>query len=644
VRRSALLVATVLVAAQMASAKSFLVKNANDSGSRSLRDAITKANIPSAPDYITFAPALSGKTITLVSALPALSDPDTYLDGDLDDDGRPDITIDGVSMDIAGGGDGLHMAGAWMIIDGLAIVRCPGNGIYVDGAPDCLIKGCHVGVSLAGTANLPNGNDQIQLRQADRAFVGSPLKRNIISAGNTTSAAGIIVRDTQRAVIGWNYIGLTRDGSGALGAALVGVSLYRDSRDCRDNTVRDCLFAGMTEGVHLWGAVANKVFGCTFGLAADGETLLAPDFTEGGVVLGRGSTDNLIGGDTVAERNVFTGARSRGVFVTGDGADRNRIQGNYFGTNAAGDAQRGLGVGVLVAWGAGAQTIGGATDAVGNYFTPRQGEFAVNLDWAGMNSTIRNNWFGDLPAATPRLVSTGGVGVHVGSTSARILENSFCDTVLGIWTSGAAATPDIYGNTFRRCGIAVAIGNDAHPRLGNLANASTTDDGGNIFRNSSGFDIQNETPNTIRAEGNDSGTTVKWNIDWRIWDQLDNAASGRVDFSPLAGGIIPSGRAGNVSALAITGAAAVPTAAGAEVLFTLSAPAEVTVEVLNMAGRPVAVLAQDRAADAGVQRLAWNGRSATGTVAPAGRYLIRVAARSAAGHQATALAPVRLGR
>jgi hypothetical protein len=197
---------------------------------------------------------------------------------------------------------------------------------------------------------------------------------------------------------------------------------------------------------------------------------------------------------------------------------------------------------------------------------------------------------------------------------------------------GGAA--DIYHNTFRACERGVYLSGTGVARLGNLRNASTADDGGNWFRANNTWFIDNQTAGRVLAEGNSFDTTSKTAIDAKIWD--------RVDFVPLQGGVTPTGQAEGV--LTVTSATAQPTAGGAEVSFALSAPAEVTVEVLNIAGRPVALLAQGRPSAAGVQRLAWNGQSLTGTAAPAGRYLARVTARDASGAQATALAPVSLGR
>jgi hypothetical protein len=160
-----------------------------------------------------------------------------------------------------------------------------------------------------------------------------------------------------------------------------------------------------------------------------------------------------------------------------------------------------------------------------------------------------------------------------------------------------------------------------------------------VFASSNTWHIRNETANAVKAEGNTFGTTVASEIDAKIWDQLDDGTYGRVDYDPLKGGIHPSGNP-QPAALSVAGAAALPTNCGAEVVFSLSAPAEVTVEVLNLAGRRVATVAHRTALAAGTQRLVWNGQSDAGTRAPAGRYLVRITARDAQGAQATALCGV----
>jgi len=97
--------------------------------------------------------------------------------------------------------------------------------------------------------------------------------------------------------------------------------------------------------------------------------------------------------------------------------------------------------------------------------------------------------------------------------------------------------------------------------------------------------------------------------------------------------------------LMITSALAASTAAGgASVSYTLSAAAEVNVEVLNIAGRKVATLANDQVASAGANTLTWSGRSNAGTLCPAGRYLVRIQAAADDGQRVETLAPLSLGR
>jgi hypothetical protein len=209
--------------------------------------------------------------------------------------------------------------------------------------------------------------------------------------------------------------------------------------------------------------------------------------------------------------------------------------------------------------------------------------------------------------------------------------------------SGASAdVVGIFGNTFRQCFSAADVTGGGIVRMGNLANTSTADDGGNHFRSSNAWYIRNERPARIRAEGNDFSTTVRADIDAKIIDKLDNPGYGRVDFIPLTGGVMPTGEAAPI--LAVTAATASATPAGAEVLFALSAPAEVTVTALNVAGRPVATLAVSRSMEAGVQHVLWSGRCDSGTPAPAGRYLLRITARAQDAQQAAALTSLRLSR
>jgi len=461
-----------------------------------------------------------------------------------------------------------------------------------------------------------------------------------------------------------NYIALKRSGMSAFpDAGLVGVRLAvvdaltpagateavreapKTPMTCLGNTIggsRPALrnvFGYMTTGVELAGAEHNFVLGNYFGLTRDGETDL-PE--KGGVVITDGSTDNVIGGTTPGARNVFCGGGG-GVFVVHAGTNSNRILGNYFGLNAAGTEQRPLEQGIQVDKDAGAQTIGGATAACGNYFATSSSnpEFGVYLASAGDGTLIRNNRFGVRPDGPN--ASLMDYAISVENVGASIQDNLIARAKTGIDVGGPSGEARVYNNTFRDCNKAVRVTKLATCLLGNLHNTSTSDDGGNTFRTSNVWHIDNRTGSRILAEGNSFDTTVQAEIDAKIYDKLDDATKGRVDFIPLAGGVTPTGSE-TEPALALSGVTAQPTARGAEVVFTLSAPAALTVQVLNIAGRPVAVVADNSPMQAGLQRLTWTGRTAQGTMAPAGPYLIRVDARNASGQQTIALATLHLAR
>ena len=101
---------------------------------------------------------------------------------------------------------------------------------------------------------------------------------------------------------------------------------------------------------------------------------------------------------------------------------------------------------------------------------------------------------------------------------------------------------------------------------------------------------------------------------------------------------------GGASGAQVTGMSAIPTPAGAQVVFSLSAAAEVQARVLNLAGRPVKTLCSARACEAGTNTLLWNAMSDRGTAAPNGTYLVEVTVRSEDGAEARALAQVRVQR
>ena len=90
------------------------------------------------------------------------------------------------------------------------------------------------------------------------------------------------------------------------------------------------------------------------------------------------------------------------------------------------------------------------------------------------------------------------------------------------------------------------------------------------------------------------------------------------------------------SAALVASASAAGTANGAAISVNLNDAADVTVSIVNLAGRVVATLGQSL--PAGNSTLLWNGRGNNGTVAPSGRYFATIVAQSAGGASSTSSA------
>lgn len=635
--RVLLLLAAVTVGGD-GSGDTYHVRNTNDSGTYSLRWAIEQANAHVGRDKIVFAARLDGKVVRITTNLPSISGNRTIIDGDIDGDGAPNIAIRRVLL---GKGDGISIEADYCTAAGLAVTNFSGYGIRIRNGHHNTVQNCHLGVNLPGTKAVPNREGDMWVENADY----TTIQGSVISAA--MSDDGIHLRDSSYNVVSGNYIGVKRNAMEILGDGHTGVRLRKNLGSCQQNRIGGTtpaernIFGGLRTGVNIDGATQNTIVGNYFGLAADGSTLLR--IATECVLIGGGATGNVVGGRTAGERNIFAGNARYGVMLTEPNTEGSKVQGNYFGTNAAGDRQRRLDIGVYIGGGAGAQVVGGNVAGAGNYFTIKGDAIktGVRLQWAGSGSLIRNNTFGILPNGEQAPIGMES-GVRCEACRPNIEDNRFARCGFGIGVMDTGANPRICRNVFRNCSQGVYIANDARCRLGDLGNASSKDDGGNIFRPSNTWHIWNNTAYRVPAEGNRFGTTLRSEINAKLYDRRDDQTKGKVDFVPLFGGVIPTGEPLPPT---ITGATALPTGAGgAEIAFSLAGPADLTVTVLTIAGRPVATVCRDREAGVGLQRAVWSGQTAQGTRAPNGIYIVRITARNADGGQASALCALRLGR
>lgn len=298
------------------------------------RRALYDANKSPGLDAITFNfPGSGVTTITLKIYLPDISDDaGVIIDGTQGDDR---IEIDG-SLTV--GHHGLRIVSDNNVIKGLTI-----NGIKtaaaisIEGGNNNVISGNFLGTNPAGNAKKPN-HSGILLNNAHR---------NTIGGTNGVSPGGRCTGDCNL-LSGNDFNGVVLD-------------------------------AGSTE---------NRVIGNFIGVNANGTASIQN--SEDGVLIAK-SSYNVIGGPTAAERNIISGNRVSGVEMGLEAAHHNLVQGNWIGTNSAGNA-------VVSVSGTGVDLMTYAHDNVidGNVISGHK-DFGIFVFLDATRTEIKNNRIGISP-------------------------------------------------------------------------------------------------------------------------------------------------------------------------------------------------------------------------------------------------------
>ena len=164
-------------------------------------------------------------------------------------------------------------------------------------------------------------------------------------------------------------------------------------------------------------------------------------------VLVQDSTNTLIGGTALGDRNVISGNFLAGVFTSGTTAGTT-IQGNLIGTDATGAHAVGNRVDGIDINSAN-NTIGGTTAAARNVISGSQGVFGVHLDGSG--NVFQGNYVGTDITGTVALGNSGpgvlvqGSGNTIGGAAAGAGNLISGNTGAGISITGAVST----GNALR---------------------------------------------------------------------------------------------------------------------------------------------------------------------------------------------------
>jgi Astacin (Peptidase family M12A) len=157
-----------------------------------------------------------------------------------------------------------------------------------------------------------------------------------------------------------------------------------------------------TQGVLIegTGATGNILSGCYIGTDATGTNAMPNTFP--GVEIVGGANGNIIGGTTVAARNIISGNAHIGVSIHDSGTTTNVVEGNYIGLNATGTAALpNTYSGAEIFGGASNNTIGSSNNAGGRNIISGNSAQGIVIADAGSNSNkVPGNVIGLNPTGT----------------------------------------------------------------------------------------------------------------------------------------------------------------------------------------------------------------------------------------------------
>jgi len=422
-------------------AATLTVTNTNDSGPGSLRQAINDANSSSAADMISFNISGGGPVqIVPASSLPPLVYP-TTLDGTSQPgySGTPLIEINGANAGSAGIGVRVGGNGSNSTIKGFVIDRFGDKGIFIDRTViNVTITGNYIGTTVNGAGRAGNG-EGIGILNASNITVGgtTAASRNIIS-GNALHGI-VITQDTfggtaANNTITGNYIGTDVTGTLAIPNTFDGILINDSPNNIIGGTTGttpggactgacNLISGGSGNGVGLWhsGTFGTSIQGNYIGTNVTGTA----GISNGNIGVEINETrNNTVGGTTPAARNILSGNLGAGVFITGQSSTANIVEGNYIGTNAAGNAaipnaKMGISIGPSpvtngsinnIIGGTTGTTPGGACTGACNLISgnAQTGILISNIDSGGQQ--VIGNYIGTDAAGTAPL-GNGGDGI-----------------------------------------------------------------------------------------------------------------------------------------------------------------------------------------------------------------------------------------
>lgn len=324
----------------------FVVTNTNDTGTGSLRAAITAANSTAGDNVITFnIPGGGPHIIAPGTDLPILTDAGTTIDGTSQPGWSANtsfihlntvlqIVIDG--SDLGASGTGLGIVAARSTVKGLSIINCSNTGIQFSGAgaQNCSVQGCWLGVAPDGSGHGNSTGLRLDNQCSNNIIGGNTNAAVNLISGNLSNGVSISA-DATANIVGGNFIGTVAGGDSALPNGGHGIGVYASGNliGVSSNTFGNVLSGNGINGVAIDSSVStaannNSVLGNKIGTSSDGSFGVGNGSP--GIALSRNVSGNRVGNTGSANSNLI-GANGNGGIAVFLSANNNIIQNNEIG-------------------------------------------------------------------------------------------------------------------------------------------------------------------------------------------------------------------------------------------------------------------------------------------------------------------------
>lgn len=489
-------------------ATEFTVTNTSNSGTGSLRTAVTSANTSGGPHQIKFnIPATDGGynsqtgvwTISLTSPLTYIMKAGTIIDGTTQTTFAGNTNPNGPEIMLNGNGIvdyGFSIMNVSDVVVKGFIISNFIYGIQITGnaAANNVIKGNYIGVNYNASDTIPNYIGLEIMGGAHGNIIGgtSADDRNIIS-GN--SHIGIRLLQSSNNVVKNNYVGIDRTGTFALpnydGISLEGYTQFNIIGGLTAEE-RNVVSGNVAYGIPLIGLDTrhNIIKGNYIGTNAQGTAAVPNTY---GILFDDGSRYNEVGGYEPGAGNLLSGNSGYGVFIYNLGTTENVVIGNLIGTDKTGTLAVPNGNGIVA-------------------------------DGAARNHII------DLNVISGNLQQ--GIAIHVaGTDSHKITRNKIGTDISGLnpLPNGEDGIRIAEGCSWNIIGILPDSGNVIAYNGGNGINIMTDVDlyntisGNSIYANAGlGIDLYFPGPNPNDAGDTDTGPNMRMNypvIDNAVYNQ-----------------------------------------------------------------------------------------------------------------------------